>query len=414
MHQSEQMDCQTHRPYRLKNVVQHYGWGNRNDQAFIAHLLGVTPEKDQPFAELWMGIHPNAASAVIDPNEGISPLPEWLLEKPGERLSQDCLDHFPTGLPYLFKVLSAGQALSIQAHPNQQQAEILHKIDPDHYPDDNHKPEIAIAIDHLDALIGFVTTETFLYVLKSTPELQSLLFKNELEQPTLQSAILRLLKLGQDQSPELASSISEIESRLTLKTVLTEAETLFLSLTSQHGNLDIGLLFLFFLNRVYLGPGDAVFLPPGIPHAYLKGNIIECMANSDNVVRLGLTDKFCDVKALSQILVFNDDSDFRVKTLSDGYLKEYLTPTSEFRVKSLDLLQGESRVFSFRSELTLFLVLDGEVSLRWGAGKSTCICVYRRGDSFITPAKLIEFSIQAKNHCKLYLVDIPKNPSPPL
>ncbi|MEA3286539.1 MAG: mannose-6-phosphate isomerase, class I [Candidatus Marinimicrobia bacterium] len=408
MNKSIATDCQAPRPYRLKNTIQHYAWGNRNDQAFIAHLLGITPEQDQPFAELWMGTHPHAPSQLIDPQNGLNPLSDWIAESPEMRLSLDHSSTFPDGLPYLFKVLSAGRALSIQAHPDKQQAETLHKNDPQHYPDNNHKPEIAIAIDHLDALIGFNTPEAFTDILENLPELHHLLAFDQDEQPSQQAIISKLLELGNDQETEREVCISKIGLRLSTKTNLSSAETLFLEQIELHDKRDIGLLFLFFLNRVHLGSGEAVFLPPGVPHAYLKGNIIECMANSDNVVRLGLTEKFCDSRTLSEILSFEQKTDFRVKTSSDGYLKEYHTPTTEFRVKSLDLLQGESRVFSYRSELTLFLVLDGEVSLHWEANKSFCICVYRRGDSFIAPANLKEFNIQAKNHSKLYLVDIPQ------
>lgn len=400
-------DCKDSRPYRLQNTIQHYPWGTRNDEAFIAHLLGVEPDLDQPFAELWMGVHPNAPSLVIDPEEGLKDLSTWISENPRERLSMDTPDLAGVNLPYLFKVLSADEALSIQAHPNKAQAEQLHDRDDVHYPDDNHKPEVAIAIDYLDALVGFISSERYAGVLKSFPELVDIMGAGPTGPAHLKQGVLKLLEKWKNKQSEVISTIKQIESRLNVKDLRNDIESLFLDQIQKCGNQDIGLLFIFLLNRVQLAAGEAIFLAPGVPHAYLRGNIIECMANSDNVVRLGLTAKFCDSQALSEILVFDEQENYLVETASDGYLTEYLSPTKEFSVKSLNLLQGESRAFSFRTKLTMFLLLDGEVSLHWGDKVNSCTSVYRRGDSFITPANLQSFTLQARNHSKIFIVDIP-------
>lgn len=409
MKYSAKEPCTSPRPFQLKNTIQHYAWGNSGDQAFIAHLLGIDPEHDTPFAELWMGVHPKAPSTIIDPNSGPQALSDWISEAPEEHLDLKFSGSDQANLPYLLKVLSANQALSIQAHPDKAQAELLNRNDSIHYPDDNHKPEIAIAIDHLDALVGFISQASFQKLLSEMPELQKLLQRDENQIDSLQASILYLLNLSRHQSKVITSTIEALQNRLTQKDDLDEAEVLFLNLSKQYGTMDVGLIFLFFLKRVHLGPGEAIFLPPGIPHAYLKGNIIECMANSDNVVRLGLTEKFCDTQALAEILRFEEHQDFKVNTSSDGYLTEYMTPTNEFTVKSLALMQGESRAFTLKDSLTMFLLLEGEISLRWDTGTSSCTCVYRRGNSFVAPANLMDFSIQAKNHSKLFLVDIPRD-----
>ena len=143
------------RPFRLLNKIQHYAWGARNEQAFIAKLLQLEVEKDKPYAELWMGTHPNAPSAVEINDQEKIPLDRFIKQFPKEVLGQKVIERFGVQLPFLFKVLSAGEALSIQAHPNKEQAAMLHQRDPEHYPDDNHKPEIAIALDQLTALVGF-------------------------------------------------------------------------------------------------------------------------------------------------------------------------------------------------------------------------------------------------------------------
>lgn len=400
-------ECLDSRPYRLKNVVQPYSWGTRNDNAFIAHLLGIEPEENQPYAELWMGVHPNAPSQILDPEKGPQNLAAWLLEKPDERLSLSHSETSPNGLPYLLKVLSASQALSIQAHPNKTQAENLHQRDPEHYPDDNHKPEVAIAIDFLDAMVGFISNESYSEMLKANPEVDLIMGNAKGSSVDIQAGVQKLLHLWDGNRSKVVATIQTLQQRISQKSDPDETESLFLEQIEESGNSDIGLLFLFLLKRVHLGPGEAVFLAPGVPHAYLKGNIIECMANSDNVVRLGLTEKFCDSKALAEILVFDEQSDYSVEITSDGYLSEYLSPTKEFRLKSLNLMQGESRAFSYRNSLTMFLVLDGEVSLHWGDKENSCTSVYRRGNSFIAPANLEQFTLQSRNHSKLYFVDFP-------
>lgn len=404
---TNRIDCDFARPYRLKNTIQHYSWGTRGDRAFIPHLLSMNPDNDEPYAELWMGVHPTSPSVVIDPKNEPQLLSKWIAENPPERLSQKCSDDFPDELPYLLKVLSIGQALSIQAHPNKAQAALLHQNDPKHYPDDNHKPEIAIAIDYLIALVGFINSDQFADLYEDMPELQTLLSWEDEESPDLRTAVMALLELNDVDLDKIDSCVQSLKNRLTLKDDCSEIELLFLEQLEHQDTQDIGLIFLFLMNMVHLSPGEAIFLPPGVPHAYLKGNIIECMANSDNVVRLGLTNKFCDARALSEVLVFDVSGDYRVEISSDGYITEYKCAISEFRVKSLDLLQGESRAFSYRTQFTMFLLLEGEVSLHWGSSQSACVSIFRRGDSFITPANLSEFSLQAKGHSKLYLVELP-------
>lgn len=395
------------RPHQLKNTIQHYDWGKRNEHALIANLLGMNTEQDKPYAELWMGTHPKGPSQLIDSDEGIIELSDWISENPEVRLGyQETAQTLP-GLPYLFKVLSAAESLSIQAHPNKQQAKQLHKDDPSHYPDDNHKPEIAIAIDSLDALVGFIPQTNYIALLDTLPPLNELLNNSRTTAPNLKQDVLILLNLWDSEPDAIKTCLASIHKQYRSKEHSSERETLFLAQSDIHGQHDIGLLFLLLLNRVQLGPGEAIFLPPGVPHAYLQGNIIECMANSDNVVRLGLTKKFCDAKALSNILSF-DAIDYSVETQQSDGIKKYLTPTQEFCVQSLNLENEESKIFTENTSLVLFLVLDGEVSVNWCTDEESCSYFFRRGASFIVPANLTTFNMQARSKANLYFVNIPK------
>ena len=393
-------DCKNARPHRLENAIQNYSWGTKDRDAFIPKLLGFNPQLGQPYAELWMGVHPNAPSSIIDLETGSHSLSKWISESPQDRLT---LDRKITALPYLFKVLSAGEALSIQAHPNKTQAENLHRLDSRHYPDDNHKPEIAIALDHLDALVGFISDQEFSALIETNPEIQSLVGINQ----NLRDGVQSLFHVSENDPNTISDITAQLFHRLRKKVDPDKTEILFLDQYEKHGAGDIGLIFLFLLNRIQLRKGEAVFLAPGIPHAYLSGNIIECMANSDNVVRLGLTNKFCDARALQDILVYDTDFDFRVDQSRQGYQSEYVTAASEFKIKSLELPEGKSQSFASQKSLTMFLLLDGEVSLQWGGKNSSCTCVFKRGHSFITPANLSKFHISARVDTKLYFVEIP-------
>jgi len=354
-----------------------------------------------------MGTHPKAPSQVIDPDQGTLSLADWIAENPKEHLSLQRASKFANKLPYLFKVLSAAEALSIQAHPDKSQAERLHRFDPKHYPDDNHKPEVAIAIDALDALVGLLAPEDYRQVLATVPELHVLLTSQDRPDPEIQQDVLTLLKLWEQEPSTIESCITAIHQRLKQKAEPDDTERLFLKQVQVHGHQDPGLLFIFLLKRIQLKPGEAIFLPPGVPHAYLKGNIIECMANSDNVVRLGLTNKFCDPGALSQILNPENNIDLRVTPTRKGRITEYQTPANEFRVKSLNLDLGESISFTQRAELSTFLVLKGEIKLNWCFNRDSCCSIYRRGNSFIAPANLTTFTMQARERSMIFWVDLP-------
>ena len=140
-------------PYILLGKIQNYDWGTVNKEAFIPRLLKIEQKKDLPYAEYWIGVHPKAPSEIILEGEKVS-LPSVLKQFPFEILGERISKKFNNSLPFLLKVLSVNKALSIQAHPNKKLADALNQRDPVNYPDKNHKPEIAIAIDKLKAIVG--------------------------------------------------------------------------------------------------------------------------------------------------------------------------------------------------------------------------------------------------------------------
>jgi mannose-6-phosphate isomerase len=262
-------------------------------------------------AELWMGAHVNAPSKVS--GEGLD---AHIKNFATEILGSEGREKFGDRLPYLFKVLSSKEALSIQLHPNKQEAEELHARDPEHYPDDNHKPEIAIAIEPLEALLGFDSIDNIVSSLDQHPEMAGFIGQAGVERlrsvlgaadedqvSALRSVFTSMFESIESRQSDLKAATSSMANRLRDEQGDDPRASWFCSLQAQYAEGDVGLFCLYFLAYRTLQPGEGVFLKADVPHAYLKGTIIECMANSDNVVRAGLTPKFLDVQTLSDIVL---------------------------------------------------------------------------------------------------------------
>jgi mannose-6-phosphate isomerase len=248
-------------------------------------------------------------------------------------LSRDISSRFGNKLPFLFKVLSIGKALSIQAHPNKKLAEQLHARDSKNYPDDNHKPEMTIAITPFDGLCGFRPLAEISHFLSTVSSLRKLVGEKEAEtyetavkgvetsekkedqeanKRALQTAFGSLMNAKKEDveaaSRELIESAKKEGSNFAggglPSTSGRELADLVVRLDAQFPG-DIGLFVLFFLNYVKLEVGEAMFLKADDIHAYLSGDIIECMAASDNVVRAGFTPKFKDVDTLISMLTYS-------------------------------------------------------------------------------------------------------------
>jgi mannose-6-phosphate isomerase len=184
-------------------------------------------------------------------------------------------------LPFLFKLLSVNKSLSIQVHPTKEHAEYLHKNNPNAYKDDNHKPEMAIAITKVSLLYGF--REDWHQILIEYPEIPYT--------SNLQDLVDYLLT---------GNTLNSVYNKILERTgfnPLTTTDELFVKLAEQHPN-DTGALLALFMNVIVLNPGQGVSIGPNVPHAYLSGDLVECMACSDNVIRVGLTSKFKDINAL--------------------------------------------------------------------------------------------------------------------
>jgi mannose-6-phosphate isomerase len=281
-------------------------------------------EEEKPYAELWMGTHPKLPSKDVETGRSLLEL----VQDNKALLGHEVADKYDNKLPFLFKVLSIHKALSIQAHPNKKLAEQLHAKDPKNYPDDNHKPEMTIAITPFEGLCGFRPLAEIAHFLKTVKPLRELVGEDEARvfegtvrnretssseedvssnKKALSSLFTTIMHNAtatstlEKATEQLLESASSIEDPSPAAADFAE---LIPRLNSQFPN-DIGLFVLFFLNYVRLQPGEAMFLRADDIHAYISGDIIECMASSDNVVRAGFTPKFKDTATLSTMLTYD-------------------------------------------------------------------------------------------------------------
>lgn len=376
----------------LTPFTQHYDWGKPRNQSIIAELTGQckangadeSPSDTKPFAEMWMGDHPSGPSSVKTPSSGNkkfsmhgSSLNDVLQCSPsvlGKQLARD------GKLPFLLKVLSIHKALSIQAHPDRARAAKLHAERPEIYKDPNHKPEIAIALtDDFEALCGFRPVPELVAILAEVPEVLALVgkaayaeLKSSLgdckkESHALRKAYTKMMHASEELlCAQMHLLMARVKApRESTSDFLEEAFDLVSKLYLQYGD-DIGIFSVFFMNHVHMKRGECLYMAQNVPHAYLSGDIVECMACSDNVVRGGLTPKFKDVEVLCEMLDYRGAPPAVVKPvqLDDG-VQLYADPDiEEFQVTHLHLAKGSSmrRLFS-RAGPTMGFAYKGSGSL---------------------------------------------------
>ncbi|KZT53367.1 mannose-6-phosphate isomerase [Calocera cornea HHB12733] len=366
----------TSKVFQLQAGVQSYDWGklgSASKAAEFATTTGFKVDESKPYAELWMGTHPNSPSSIYPDG---TPLLSYLQAHP-ELLGAKVKEHFGLDLPFLFKVLAIRKALSIQAHPHKALAQRLHKERPDLYKDANHKPEMAIAITAFSGFCGFLPPADIQKYLQLVPEFAALI------DPSAREAFVAAASPSKDQLKAVFASLMEapdaevkkwvgtlIQRYITGKAVKPEekgVEQLAITLDSQFPG-DVGIMCIFLLNVVHLKPGEAVFLKADDPHAYIDGDIIECMATSDNVVRAGLTPKIRDVPTLVNMLTY-DTAPAAEQLLPPQPFRGskhsllYDPPIEEFSVLLTQLAEGEEDAYGAIDGPSILIVTEGEGEL---------------------------------------------------
>lgn len=355
--------------YRLYGKIQHYTWGGFD---FIPNLLGIKNTERKPFAEYWMGAH-HSASAQL--GKELLSLHILLQEQKEELLGAYVAREFGD-LPYLFKILDVKDMLSIQVHPSRKEAEKefarenkegIPLTDPArNYKDANHKPELMVALSDFWLLHGFKPADELQAVLQDTPELQFLLpiFKKD----GYEKLYRTVMELPQREVNERLQPLLDRIIPLYNENSLSKSDENFwaarAALTFHHDeNFDRGIFSIYLFNLVYLKPGEGIFQDAGVPHAYLEGQNAEIMANSDNVLRGGLTAKHIDVK---QLLKHVQCRPVRPQILT-GKINEqleivYKTPAKEFELSRI-VLRGNEKISYVSRTGEVLLLTEGRVRI---------------------------------------------------
>lgn len=370
------------RPLKLTPTVQHNVWGKPARESLVAELIGQA-EGDKPYAELWFGAHPSSPSIVNLGGRRV-PLNELISKYPSEILGDKVVDKFGPALPFLFKVLSIGAALSIQAHPDPELAKSLHQKDPQNYPDSNAKPEIAVALSDFSALSGLLPDSELSKVLVATPELVEIVG----DATNSREALIALFK---SESAVLNACCKKIYQRLSNSHELSAQDLWVLKSSQRYPEGDPGVLCFYLLDFHTLGDGSAIFNAPNVPHSYLSGDIVECMKNSDNVVRAGMTPKFCDVDTLIDMIAGCEISSPLVATseVSSGR-KMFETKEDSFE---LERLSGSIQVESQGGRMELVVCLDGTVDISF----SSSSVQLSKGEGYLIPASLEKYNLELRS-----------------
>ncbi len=363
--------------YKMINPIKDYPWGSRTA---IQYRYNIKNQNNEPQAEMWMGCHPNGSSQLVDDENNQMNLAEFIQQAPESILG--AAFHKFGELPFLFKILAADKPLSIQVHPSKSSAEIgfaeenkqgiLLSSPNRNFKDPNHKPELVYAITPFSALNGF------------RPFADILRLFDGLELPSVQASLKAFM-----QSPSGETLKVLFEALLNLKgTDRQNAVQALLTYGSSQNDAvfetirqlamvypeDMGIFAPLLLNVVTLQPGEAMFLYAETPHAYLNGLALEVMANSDNVLRAGLTPKYIDIEALIANIQFQpkNPATILMAPAMNEHQADYPIPVDDFSfsiftdaemeilLSSAAVLFCEEGQYQIKSEHQTVVIQSGE------------------------------------------------------
>ncbi|KAG0142770.1 hypothetical protein CROQUDRAFT_662091 [Cronartium quercuum f. sp. fusiforme G11] len=382
--------------------AQSYDWGKLGkDGSKVAQYArgqpGFVYDESKPYAELWMGTHPSLPTRLSTAGQPL--LADYISQDPSKLLGERVAQTYAGDLPFLFKILAIRKALSIQAHPDKTLAERLHADRPEIYKDPNHKPEMAIALTPFSGFCGFRPLHEIAGFLRTVPEFAAVVGQSAADaflsavttnsndlKPELRALFSALMTAAPDR---VCAEIGKLVSRLKAKADQGDLDHLVLELDRQFPN-DVGTFCTYMLNLVHLQPGQAAFLSANEPHAYLSGDIVECMATSDNVVRAGLTPKLRDVETLVNMLTYKSGSAASqllqpIPYKSCNHTLLYDPPIAEFSVLATNLGPGQSDRHPAIEGPSIVIVTEGK-------GSIGSVTVEREGQVyFVRPGESVEF-----------------------
>ncbi|GLR73166.1 mannose-6-phosphate isomerase, class I [Aliivibrio sifiae] len=387
--------CKKHFFYPMNNVIQDYAWGSYTS---IEALFDIKNTTEKPQAELWMGAHPNGCSVVTINGNSVL-LSDLINEDKDAFLSSPTAQSFGE-LPYLFKVLAAEKALSIQVHPNKQQAiEGYNKEEKAgiainafnrNYKDSNHKPELVYALTTYKAMNGFREFDDIisLFSSMSLPSINSLVtdFSQDPSSNGLKAFFNALLSLESEAKDTALTELVNFASQST--------DELFIQiqdLIEQYPN-DIGLFTPLMLNVITLQPGEAMYLKACTPHAYINGTGLEIMANSDNVLRAGLTPKYMDIDELMACTEFNSipQSALLMEPIHIDGGMNYPIPVDDFK---FSVLTPHTELPLTTQSAEILFAIDQDMIVNHTSGESVSV---PKGHSIFIPAYTEQYTLQSQ------------------
>jgi len=372
----------------LRGAIRTYVWGSRTA---IAEFTGRPVPAAHPEAELWLGANAGDPAFLEEP-EGEVSLLQAVVADPEGQLGAAARARFGDALPFLLKVLAAEEPLSLQAHPSSEQAAegylreerlgIPVNSPVRNYRDSSHKPELLVALQQFEVLAGFRPAAHTIELLRAlaVSDLDPFidLLHDQSDADGLRALFTTWITAPQPDVDVLVTAVLDGAINY-LSSGATEFATVaktVLELGERYPG-DAGVLAALLLNRITLGPGEGIFLSAGNLHAYLRGVGLEVMANSDNVLRGGLTPKHVDVPELLRVLNFNPttESQLRAQTHPDGLASFYDTPTAEFAASMLtlgdDQIGHEVDAPSRHDGPQILLCVEGATAVHGKAGALT-------------------------------------------
>ncbi|EGR4673502.1 mannose-6-phosphate isomerase, class I [Vibrio parahaemolyticus] len=381
--------------YTLNNPVKNFPWGSRTA---IRDYFGFDNSNLEHQAEIWMGAHPSASSSISQAGVDVS-LCDVISNNPDYWLGKETKENF-SSLPFLMKVLAAEEPLSIQVHPSKKAAELGFAKENEqgipldaanrNYKDANHKPELVYALTPYLAMNGF---REFAQIVANfdaidLPVLEDVFqpFKQDPNPLTLAEFFAAILTLKGELK---AQAISQLLNALKAidKDHFAYQASLLISRFSHLYPEDVGLFAPLFLNVIELQPGEAMFLYAETPHAYIHGLGVEVMANSDNVLRAGLTPKYIDVEELVANTKFESIqyTDLILKGSVDFGCTTFNVPVDDFNVDILTKTRACVDVFSPE----IILCIQGKVCFSYEGN----LLEITKGESVVIPAHIKKYNI---------------------
>ena len=405
------MDQDKNKVFRIQGKVQHYAWGG---VSFLPRLLNIPNPENKPYAEYWMGAHENASATIINVDKKDIPLNEYIAKFLQDTLGTPVAKRFGR-LPYLLKILDVKDMLSIQVHPSKKNAEKEFAdennrgIDPRaahrNYKDDNHKPELMLALGDFWLLHGFKPKDKLLQILKLIPELNFLVSAFDKGYAELYQTVMQLQQ--EEVNTILQPLLNKIIPAYQQNQLKKNDENFWAAraaLTfSQPGRIDKGIFSIYLFNLLQLHYGEAIFQDAGLPHAYLEGQNVEIMANSDNVLRGGLTSKHIDVNELMKHVQFEATipNIIHEKKIAQ-HIAAFITPAPDFELRKIELKKEE--VVSLSSNSTeIFIVLKGKLMINENDQNKFS---RKEGEALVSFDKAV-FEIKAEEDAVIYFAMVP-------